>query len=174
VRPLLARATACALLVSLSVVPIASARPSGRVRRAFPNPVAKLRLAWPARGTITAPFGWRWGRIHQGIDIGILRSLRVTAAAPGVVRGTGYQVGYEGYGELVIVDVGHGYRMLYAHLSGIAVHRGQHVRTGQRLGRAGCTGSCTGTHLHFEVRKRGAAIDPMRFLPRYNPHPKGG
>jgi murein DD-endopeptidase MepM/ murein hydrolase activator NlpD len=169
----LACASACALLVSLCLVPIASARPSGRVAHTFRIP-AKLRFVWPANGTVTDGFGPRWGRMHKGVDIGILSSLRVRAAAPGVVRRTGYVPGYEGYGKVVLVDVGRGYRVLYAHLSRIAVHRGQHVGAGQRLGRAGCTGSCTGTHLHFEVRKRGRAVNPMRFLPRYNPHPKGG
>jgi murein DD-endopeptidase MepM/ murein hydrolase activator NlpD len=173
-RRLFARAMACALLVSLCLVPIASARPSGSVARKFRPPVKKLRLAWPAMGKITDGFGPRWGRRHKGIDIGILSSLRVAAASSGVVRRTGYLPGYEGYGQVVLVDAGRGYRMLYAHLSRIAVHRGQHVRAGQRLGMAGCTGSCTGTHLHFEVHKRGRAIDPMRFLPRYNHHPKGG
>ena len=56
------------------------------------------------------------------------------------------------------------YSALYAHLSSVAVHKGQHVRKGQRLGQAGCTGSCSGTHLHFEVKRRGVRINPLRFI----------
>ena len=52
----------------------------------------------------------------------------------------------------------------YAHLSRVRVHSGQHVRRGQRLGLAGCTGSCSGTHLHFEIERRGVPVDPLRFL----------
>lgn len=167
-RLLFARAAACALLVTLVFAASASARPSdGVLRRTAPVHAWKLHFVWPASGTVTDGFGPRWGRMHRGIDIGILQSLRVGAAMPGVVRKTGYLRGYEGYGNVVMVDVGHGYRNLYAHLSKIAVRRGQHVRAGQRLGRAGCTGSCTGTHLHFELRKGSRAVNPARFLPRY-------
>jgi murein DD-endopeptidase MepM/ murein hydrolase activator NlpD len=115
---------------------------------------------WPARGTITTPFG---AGGHPGIDIGILRSLTITAAAPGRVRLVGEHVGYEGYGKLVLVDVGAGYQTLYAHLSRIGVRTNQEVSAGEKLGIAGCTGWCTGTHLHFEVRLRGQAVSPMRF-----------
>ncbi|MBA2460707.1 MAG: peptidoglycan DD-metalloendopeptidase family protein [Actinobacteria bacterium] len=53
---------------------------------------------------------------------------------------------------------------LYAHLSSVAVRRGHRVRRGERLGLAGCTGSCSGTHLHFELRRRGLRVNPLRFL----------
>lgn len=163
----LARAAACALLVTLTIAPAASARPSEsrHAKQAW-----RLHFVWPASGTVTDGFGPRWGRQHKGIDIGVLRSLRVRAAMPGVVRQVGYLRGYEGYGNVVIVDVGHGYRTLYAHLASSRVHRGQRVRAGERLGRAGCTGSCTGTHLHFELRKGARPVNPARFLPRYTSH----
>ena len=115
---------------------------------------------WPAQGTITTPFGVGG---HPGIDIGILRSLAITAAAPGRVRLVGEHVGYEGYGKMVLVDVGAGYQTLYAHLSHIGVRTNQEVSAGEKLGIAGCTGWCTGTHLHFEVRLGGQAVSPMRF-----------
>jgi murein DD-endopeptidase MepM/ murein hydrolase activator NlpD len=114
---------------------------------------------WPARGTITTPFGVGG---HPGIDIGILRSLAIRAAAPGRVRLVGEHQGFEGYGRIVLVDVGGGYQTLYAHLSHASVRPGEEVAADQQLGIAGCTGWCTGTHLHFEVRLRGAAVDPMR------------
>lgn len=122
------------------------------------------RTVWPAKGTVTSPFGPRGGRMHQGIDIGMLRSLRVRSASAGRVTAVGYLTGYEGYGNVVLVRQ-RGYQMLYAHLSRVQVKKGQRVRVGQRLGVAGCTGSCTDTHLHFEVRRGGPRMNPMRYLP---------
>jgi murein DD-endopeptidase MepM/ murein hydrolase activator NlpD len=124
----------------------------------------QLALAWPGQGTVTSPFGWDGARPHSGIDIGILRSLDVRAAALGRVTAVGYQPGYEGYGNLVLVDVGRPFETLYAHLARATVRVGQVVVAGERLGIAGCTGWCTGTHLHFELRRNGAAIDPMALL----------
>ena len=125
----------------------------------------QLSLAWPARGTVTSPFGRDGNRPHSGIDIGILRSLDVRAAAAGRVTAVGYQTGYEGYGNVVLVDVGQPFETLYAHLARATVQVGQVVSAGERLGIAGCTGWCTGTHLHFELRRGGVAIDPRTLLP---------
>jgi murein DD-endopeptidase MepM/ murein hydrolase activator NlpD len=126
---------------------------------------ARLQMLWPADGTVTGRFGeWRGSHRHAGIDIGMLRSLQVRAVAPGVVRETGYLAGYEGYGNVVVLDLPGPHRAIYAHLSEIGVSVGQRVRRGERLGLAGCTGSCSGTHLHFEVLRGGAHVNPMRFL----------
>ena len=119
--------------------------------------------AWPAQGTVTSRFGDDGGRWHPGIDIGILRSLVVRAAAPGRVVAVGEPQGFEGYGNLVKVSLGGGWVALYAHLAGWRVRVGEQVSAGQRLGTAGCTGSCTGTHLHFELRHLGLAVNPLRF-----------
>ncbi len=116
-------------------------------------------FVWPASGSITTPFSPGG---HPGIDIGILRSLRVTAAAEGRVLRVGEPQGFEGYGRIVLVEVGGGYTTLYAHLTRAWVHPGQIVAAGQGLGVAGCTGYCTGTHLHFELRLNGLAVSPMR------------
>lgn len=151
-------AAACA--VALLVVPVAGARGGGRLRHSF---------FWPATGTITTPFGHVDGGFHAGIDIGILRSLDVRAAAPGVVTAVGYTTGFEGYGNIVLVNAGHGLQTLYAHLAKVDVHRGERVVAGKLLGIAGCTGYCTGTHLHFEVRRHGAAVNPLPFLPGGRP-----
>ena len=124
-------------------------------------------LTWPAQGTVTRGFGWdaTMSEFHTGVDIGSLRSLDVTAAAPGVVEATGYAYGYEGYGKIVLVDLGGGLEALYAHLDSVAVADGDRVFTGEHLGVAGCTGYCTGTHLHFELCEDGVAIDPASLLP---------
>jgi murein DD-endopeptidase MepM/ murein hydrolase activator NlpD len=121
----------------------------------------QLELRWPAHGTITGPFGDDAGRWHPGVDIGILRSLNVTAAAPGRVIEVGEPAGFSGYGRIVQVDLGDGWTALYAHLARSLVHVGALVTTGEELGIAGCTGWCTGTHLHFELRDHGVPTNPL-------------
>jgi murein DD-endopeptidase MepM/ murein hydrolase activator NlpD len=150
------RSALVVLLTSLVVAPVASARMDDATR---------LQMVWPASGTVTSRFGeWRGGSRHDGIDIGMLRSLRLRAVTGGVVRKTGYATGYAGYGNIVLLDLPGPYTALYAHLASVGVKPGQRVRKGQRLGRAGCTGSCSDTHLHFEVRRAGVSLNPLRFL----------
>lgn len=154
-RTLPQRSALVVLLLSLVVAPAASARTDS---------AARLQMVWPANGTVTSPFGWRGGRTHDGIDIGMLRTLRLRAVAGGVVRQAGYADGYAGYGNVVILDLPGPYTALYAHLGSVGVKPGERVRKGQRLGLAGCTGSCSGTHLHFEIHRAGRSIDPVPFL----------
>lgn len=152
-------AAACA--VALCLAAPAAARSSVARPHSF---------VWPVTGTITTPFGvMSYNGFHPGIDIGMLRSLDVRAAAPGVVTATGYTTGFEGYGNIVLVNAGAGLQVLYAHLSRVHAHVGERVIPGELLGIAGCTGSCTGTHLHFEVRLDGTAVNPLRFLPGRSP-----
>jgi murein DD-endopeptidase MepM/ murein hydrolase activator NlpD len=153
-RTLLSRSALVVLVASLVAAPSASARADS---------AARLQMVWPAQGTVTSHFGDRGGR-HAGIDIGMLRTLRLRAVSAGVVKKVGYVTGYEGYGKIVILDLAGPYTALYAHLSRVAVKSGQRLRKGQRLGLAGCTGSCSGTHLHFEVMLRGEQVNPLRFL----------
>jgi murein DD-endopeptidase MepM/ murein hydrolase activator NlpD len=153
----------CALLVSLTFVAPASAVPDGPID-VYLEHLEPLALEWPADGTLTSTYGERWGRMHLGIDVGILRSLEVRAATSGVVTAAGWLTGYEGYGNVVTVDVGGGYSLLYAHLSRAYVAPGQWVATGDSIGEAGCTCSCTGTHLHFELREHGTPVDPAPFF----------
>jgi murein DD-endopeptidase MepM/ murein hydrolase activator NlpD len=124
-----------------------------------------LSMQWPASGIVTRGYGYDGSEWHPGIDIGTLSSLDVAAAAAGVVEAVGYVPHYDGYGEVVLVNLGNGLEALYAHLSSVGVEAGDWVHPGQRLGRAGCTGYCTGTHLHFELRERGLAFDPAPLLP---------
>ena len=165
---LLRRGVPLAALVALILAPPATARPDGALQPYLEH-LDELHLAWPAAGTITDGFGPRWGRQHSGLDIGILRTAEVTAAAAGRVVATGYLVGYEGYGNVVLVDVGEGFATLYAHLSRADVYRGNRVERGDPIGLAGCTGWCTGTHLHFELHRGGRPIDPRPFLPASAP-----
>ena len=84
--------------------------------------------------------------------------------ADGTVTSPYGQDGYQGYGSVVLVQHRAGYATLYAHLSRPLAHVGEHVLQGQRIGIAGCTGWCTGTHVHFEVRYRNVPIDPSLLI----------
>ena len=122
-----------------------------------------LELAWPLAGPIGDVFGPRGNRFHAGIDILAPRGTSVGAAAAGYVTWAGRLAG--GWGNLVVVANADGVRTMYAHLSSIAVRLGQRVARGDRLGAVGATGDASGPHLHFEVRLRGAAVDPRPALP---------
>jgi murein DD-endopeptidase MepM/ murein hydrolase activator NlpD len=115
---------------------------------------------------MTSPFGRDGYRWHPGLDIGILRSPTVRAASPGRVVRTGYLPGYEGYGNVVLIDLGDRYTALYAHLAQPLVRAGQALVRGERVGIAGCTGWCTGRHLHFELRYRNRAVNPTLLFAR--------
>jgi murein DD-endopeptidase MepM/ murein hydrolase activator NlpD len=122
---------------------------------------------WPTTGTVTSPFGQRthpvFGdqRLHRGIDIGVDYGSRVVAAKSGIVTYAGWA---EGYGKTIIVEHNDGYSTLYGHNSELLVSPGTVVRQGQIIARTGDTGTTTGPVLHFEVRKSGRAIDPIRVL----------
>jgi peptidoglycan hydrolase-like protein with peptidoglycan-binding domain len=121
-----------------------------------------IRLAWPIRGPLGDRFGPRGDRFHTGLDFPAPYGAAVAAAGSGRVVKAGWDGG--GWGYLVVVRHGYGVRTMYAHLSTLAVRRGQHVATGALVGRVGSSGASTGPHLHFEVRLRGAAIDPLTAL----------
>ncbi|MFM9150555.1 MAG: murein hydrolase activator EnvC family protein [Solirubrobacterales bacterium] len=118
-------------------------------------------LIWPLSGTLTSGFGYRWGRMHEGIDIAVPEGTPVRSAKSGTVIIASY---YGGYGNYICVDHGGGLSTCYGHLSGFASSTGQRVSQGQVIGYSGNTGSSTGPHLHFEVRINGAAQDPMGYL----------
>jgi murein DD-endopeptidase MepM/ murein hydrolase activator NlpD len=131
-------------------------------RRGGPNATpSSAGLIWPVAGPITSPFGWRWGRMHQGIDIGVPEGTPIHAAAAGTVIYCGWE---EGYGNFVVLDHGGNLATAYGHQSSIAVACGQQVAQGQVIGYSGCTGHCTGPHVHFEVRIDGNPVDPMGYL----------
>ena len=127
----------------------------------MPPPTTPLALAWPVAATVTDVFGPRGGRFHAGIDVAAPAGAPVVAAATGRVTYAGWLDG--GWGLLVTVAHGRT-RTLYAHLSRVDVVVGQRVATGGQVGLLGATGNATGPHLHFEVRVRGAVVDPLRAL----------
>jgi murein DD-endopeptidase MepM/ murein hydrolase activator NlpD len=124
--------------------------------------VSTAGFIWPVRGVITSGYGYRWGRMHTGIDIAAPSGTPIAAAKEGEVI---YADWLGGYGQLVAVDHGDSVVTLYAHQSKMAVAEGQEVTQGQVVGYVGTTGHSTGNHLHFEVRIDARPRDPRPYLP---------
>ncbi|HEX7276469.1 MAG TPA: peptidoglycan DD-metalloendopeptidase family protein [Acidimicrobiales bacterium] len=131
-------------------------------------PAGSGQLLFPVPGgPITSSFGYRihpiYGdaRLHTGIDIGADTGDPIYASADGVVASTG---SLGGYGNATVIEHGGGLATLYGHQSSILVSEGETVTQGEVIGRVGCTGACTGPHLHFEVRVDGEPVDPMGYL----------
>jgi murein DD-endopeptidase MepM/ murein hydrolase activator NlpD len=118
-------------------------------------------LIWPVSGPVTSGFGWRWGRMHEGIDIAVPTGTPVAASAAGQVIHAGW---LGGYGNLVVIDHGGGLATAYGHNSSIVVGYGSSVAQGQVVAYAGSTGNSTGPHVHFEVRVNGSPVDPLGYL----------
>lgn len=110
---------------------------------------------------LTSNFGYRWGRLHAGADVGVPIGTTVRASRAGQVITAGW-VG--GYGNCVIIDHGDGVTTRYGHLSEVTVSVGQYVDQGQQVALSGNTGRSTGPHLHFEIRINGEAVDPLPYL----------
>jgi murein DD-endopeptidase MepM/ murein hydrolase activator NlpD len=121
-------------------------------------------LAWPSAGPLESPFGPRWGREHQGIDIDGETGDPVRAAESGVVISAEHDGGYGLTVRVVHSGRFRGLMTVYAHLSSAVVRPRQRVTRGQALGRIGTSGSVTGSHLHFEVWRPHRPVDPMRLL----------
>ena len=124
---------------------------------------ASQSFIWPTKGVFTSGYGWRWGRMHKGIDIANNVGTPIFAAKDGVIAFAGWS---SGYGYLVEMAHGDGSSSRYAHNSRLLVKKGQMVPQGTRISLMGSTGRSTGPHLHFEIRRPGgAALDPMAMLP---------
>ncbi len=153
---------------------VAIASTSGLVPE-LPSLIAKVYLpetsdyglasnfVWPAQGMLSSRFGWRWGRLHQGVDIAAPVGTPIWASANGTVDYAGWNSG--GYGNMIDIIHSNGTITRYAHLNAIYVKRGQVVGQSQVIAAMGNSGRSTGPHLHFEIRPNGrTAIDPMSFL----------
>lgn len=129
---------------------------------------------WPANGRVTSPFGYRFspfvrnsnngehfGEFHPGLDIANATVTPIVATADGVVRRAGWA---GGYGQMVILDHGHGFTTLYGHTSKIAVQRGDRVHRGDVIAYMGMTGRSTGTHLHYEILRNRKPVNPYLYM----------
>ncbi|RME39929.1 MAG: M23 family metallopeptidase [Deltaproteobacteria bacterium] len=122
---------------------------------------------WPVQGWLTSTFGMRISpftgkrKMHEGLDIAARTGTPVFATADGVVTEAGTA---PGYGKLVVIDHGYGYKTYYGHNSRIFVKIGQRVRRGDKIAAVGSTGSSTGPHVHYEVRRNGVPVNPRKYL----------
>lgn len=119
------------------------------------------RLSWPSAGVVTSNYGWRWFRMHSGMDVAGPIGTPIKAAKEGRVVYAGWM---GGYGYAIDIEHGSGIRTRYAHCSSLSARVGQTVQRGQVIGAMGSTGHSTGPHLHFEVHVGGAAVDPKRYF----------
>ncbi|HEX4929349.1 MAG TPA: peptidoglycan DD-metalloendopeptidase family protein [Gaiellaceae bacterium] len=146
-----------------------SAELAARIRSAqsssvVPAPTGAASAAgfvWPVHGILTSGYGWRWGRMHEGIDLAVANGTPVVSAAAGTVIIAGWM---GGYGNLVVVDHGNGISTAYGHNTSVTVGVGQSVAQGQLVAYSGNTGHSTGPHVHFEVRINGSPVDPLGYL----------
>ncbi len=120
---------------------------------------------WPVDGTLTSPYGIRRSgfdfAIHRGVDISVPEGTPVRAMAPGRVAFAGTM---RGYGFVVMIDHPRGVRTVYGHLSELRVETGDTLNDRRVIGLSGSTGRSTGPHLHFEIRTRSGAEDPVPLL----------
>ncbi len=115
----------------------------------------------PGEARVSSRFGWRNGRMHNGIDLAIYHYLPIYNTFPGIVRFAGY---IYGYGRLVIVRHYNGLETYYAHLSRIQVNTGDTIKAGAVVGNSGNSGTSRGTHLHYEIRYKGVALNPAHII----------
>jgi murein DD-endopeptidase MepM/ murein hydrolase activator NlpD len=118
---------------------------------------------WPLSNVdVSSPFGYRSGRLHSGIDLRAPRGTPIKASSQGKVIFSGRQ---KGYGNIIIIAHAGDIETTYAHNSRNLVKVGQRVKKGNVIAKVGRTGNSTGYHLHFELRRRGKAMNPKRYLP---------
>jgi murein DD-endopeptidase MepM/ murein hydrolase activator NlpD len=134
------------------------------VRSATPATRAVALWVRPNGGPLSSPFGRRWGRMHEGIDLAGSYGSPIVAATAGTVYFTGPE---QGYGRIIKIQDSDGTQTWYAHMSRYLVRPGAHVKAGQRIAVVGATGDATGPNLHFEVHVGGRPVDPIPFLRKH-------
>lgn len=131
----------------------------GQSTHSLPNST----FIWPVKSfDMSSPFGYRSGRLHSGIDLRAPRNTAIRASSQGKVVFSGRK---NGYGKIIIIAHANGIETAYAHNSRNLVNVGQRVKKGEVIANVGRSGNATGYHVHFEVRRRGKAVDPKRYLP---------
>ena len=120
------------------------------------------KFKYPVSGyRLTSKFGYRWGRMHYGLDLACSTGTPIKAADGGTVIFSGYS---GSYGNVVKISHGNGYVTIYAHCSKLLVSSGTKVYQGQHIANVGNTGRSTGPHCHFEIQKNGVAVNPLKYL----------
>jgi murein DD-endopeptidase MepM/ murein hydrolase activator NlpD len=136
----------------------------GDGEKLFDRQPSETGWIWPTQGMFSSGYGWRWGRMHKGIDVANHVGTAIVAAKAGRVVFSGWDDG--GYGYKVLLLHPDGSQSLYAHNSRLAVRIGQEVEQGQLISYMGSTGRSTGPHLHFEIHPSGrGAMNPLAYLP---------
>lgn len=115
----------------------------------------------PSFGTLSSRYGRRWGRNHNGIDVAGSYNSPIKAADGGIVTYSGWM---SGYGNYVVINHENGYQTAYGHCASLDVKVGERVAKGDIIAKMGSTGRSTGNHLHFEVRKDGQYVDPLKYI----------
>lgn len=137
--------------------------PEGGQPGRFDGGSGAANWVWPAKGVFTSGYGWRWGRMHKGIDVANNVGTPIVAAQSGRVTFSGWHDG--GYGYLVEITHDDGSMSRYAHNSALLVREGDVVQQGQQISQMGSTGRSTGPHLHFEIHPAGrGAVNPLQYL----------
>jgi murein DD-endopeptidase MepM/ murein hydrolase activator NlpD len=153
-----------AFLAGLSLAiasPVTLAIPSTVVDEDPINPYPQF--IYPVQGVLTSSYGWRWGRMHKGIDIAAAAGTPIVAAAEGTVTFADWNK--SGYGNLVKIQHADGSQTLYAHNDRLLVRQGEQVEQGQVIAEMGSTGYSTGPHCHFEIHLPSqGAVNPIELL----------
>lgn len=129
--------------------------------------LAAKPTGWPTQGWLTSLFGYRNDpftgkrKMHEGLDIAGRTGTSILATADGIVSRAGNA---PGYGKLVVIDHGYGFQTYYGHNSKLFVQAGQRVKRGEKVAALGSTGSSTGPHVHYEIRRNGVPINPRKYL----------
>jgi murein DD-endopeptidase MepM/ murein hydrolase activator NlpD len=125
-------------------------------------------MGWPVKGQITSGYGYRRdpfeqgdGEFHRGLDIANALGTPIKATADGVVQLASWQ---GGYGRLIVIDNGRGFKTYFGHNSKILVKPGDHVKRGDVISLMGTSGHSTGYHLHYEIWQNGRAVNPTKFV----------
>ncbi|EIQ78469.1 lysM domain protein [Shigella flexneri 1235-66] len=146
----------------------AAVRPSSSVPQSSWPPVGQRCWLWPASGKVILPYSTADGG-NKGIDISAARGTPVYAAGAGKVVYVGNQL--RGYGNLIMIKHSEDYITAYAHNDTLLVNNGQSVKAGQKIATMGSTDAAS-VRLHFQIRYRATAIDPLRYLPPQGSKPK--
>jgi murein DD-endopeptidase MepM/ murein hydrolase activator NlpD len=150
-----------ARVITPAADPIPESRPAGAT--GSPNANAAPNFRWPVRGKVITGFGPKTsGGQNDGINVAVPEGTLIKAAEDGVVAYAGNEL--KGYGNLVLVRHSNGFVTAYAHASELSVKKGETIKRGQVIGKAGATGNVTSPQLHFEVRKGATPVDPTQYL----------